>query len=74
MELTELEKDIAFRASKAVGGILSGVDLIPSEDREKVPPYVLEVNANPGLSGIEKTNKGITEMVFKYFMNRDNWT
>ena len=21
-----------------------------------------------------KTNKGITEMVFKYFMNRDNWT
>ena len=74
MELTELEKEIAIRASKAVGGILTGVDLIPSEDREKVPPYVLEVNANPGLSGIEKTNKGITEMVFKYFMNRDNWT
>ena len=73
MKLTELEKEVAIKASKAVGGILTGVDLIPSKDREKEPPYVLEVNSNPGLTGIEKTNKGITEMVFKYFKNRDNW-
>jgi ribosomal protein S6--L-glutamate ligase len=74
MELTEIEKEVAIKASNAVGGILTGVDLIPSKDREKEPPYVLEVNSNPGLTGIEKTNPGITTMVFKYFKNRDNWT
>ena len=73
MELTELEKEVAIKASKAVGGILTGVDLIPSKNRETEEPYVLEVNSNPGLTGIEKTNKGITEMVFKYFKNRENW-
>ena len=73
MELTELEKEIAIKASKEVDGILTGVDLIPSKDREKESPYVLEVNSNPGLTGIEKTNPGITAMVFKYFKNRDNW-
>jgi RimK family alpha-L-glutamate ligase len=74
MELTEIEKEVAIKASKSVGGILTGVDLIPSKDREKEPPYVLEVNSNPGLTGIEKTNPGITTTVFKYFKNRDNWT
>ena len=73
MELTEIEKEVAIKASKTVGGILTGVDLIPSKDREKESPYVLEVNANPGLTGIEKTNPGITTTVFKYFKNRDNW-
>jgi len=74
MKLTELEKEDAIKASKAVGGILTGVDLIPSKDREKESPYVLEVNANPGFIGIEKINPGITAEIFKYFKNRDNWT
>ena len=74
MELTELEKDVAIKASKAVGGILTGVDLIPSKDREKESPYVLEVNSNPGLTGIEKINPNITKTIFEYFKNRDNWT
>jgi len=74
MELTEIEKEASIKASKAVGGILTGVDLIPSKDREKEPPYVLEVNSNPGLTGIEKTNPGITAEVFTYFKNRDNWS
>ena len=73
MELTKLEEESAIKASKAVGGILTGVDLIPSKDREKIEPYVLEVNSNPGLTGIEKINKGTTTMVFKYFMDRANW-
>ena len=73
MELTELEKEVAIKASKAVGGILTGVDLIPSKNRETEEPYVLEVNSNPGLTGIESTNKGITTEVFTYFKNRDNW-
>jgi RimK family alpha-L-glutamate ligase len=74
MELTELEKDVAIKSSKAVGGILTGVDLIPSEDREKVPPYVLEVNANAGFIGLEKVNPGTSKTIFEYFKNRDNWT
>jgi ribosomal protein S6--L-glutamate ligase len=73
MELTELEKEVAIKSSKAVKGILTGVDLIPSKNRETEEPYVLEVNANPGLTGIESTNKGITTEVFTYFKNRDNW-
>ena len=73
MELTELEKEVAIKSSKAVGGILTGVDLIPSKDREKIEPYVLEVNSNPGLSGIEKIVKNITVDVFNYFKNRNNW-
>ena len=73
MELTELEKEVAIKSSKAVGGILTGVDLIPSKDREKIEPYVLEVNSNPGLSGIEKVVKNITVDVFNYFKNRNNW-
>ena len=43
------------------------------KNRETEEPYVLEVNANPGLTGIESTNKGITTEVFTYFKNRDNW-
>ena len=74
MKLTELEKESAIKASRAVGGILTGVDLIPSKDREKEPPYVLEVNSNAGFTGIEKINKGVTTMVFEYFKNRDNWS
>ena len=73
MKLTELEKEVAIKASKAVGGILTGVDLIPSIDREKIEPHVLEVNSNPGLSGIEEVNDGITEKIFKYFKDRNNW-
>ena len=73
MKLTELEKEVAIKASKSVGGILTGVDLIPSKDREKIEPHVLEVNSNPGLSGIEEVNDGITEKIFKYFKNRNNW-
>ena len=73
MKLTELEKEVAIKASKSVSGILTGVDLIPSKDREKIEPYVLEVNSNPGLSGIEEVNDGITEKIFKYFKDRNNW-
>ena len=45
IELTDLEKETAIKGSKSVKGILTGVDLLPSNDREKEPPYVLEVNA-----------------------------
>ena len=29
--------------------VLTGVDFIPSKNREKEPPYILEVNHSPNL-------------------------
>lgn len=50
--LTEEEKQIAVRATKALGLEVSGVDFI----RSKSGLLVLEVNASPGLEMIEKTS------------------
>ncbi|GHA89148.1 30S ribosomal protein S6--L-glutamate ligase [Cognatilysobacter bugurensis] len=49
---TEAEKDVAVRAANALGLGVAGVDLIRS-DRG---PLVLEVNASPGLEGIENAS------------------
>jgi len=50
IELTDDETDVAVRASQATGLSVSGVDLLRS-DRGSL---VLEVNASPGIEGIEK--------------------
>ncbi|MBN6080956.1 RimK family alpha-L-glutamate ligase [Aggregatibacter actinomycetemcomitans] len=50
--LTEQEKQIALRATNALGLDVAGVDLI----RSAKGPLVLEVNASPGLEMIEKTS------------------
>jgi len=47
-ELSDHAKDVAVRASKAVGLEISGVDMIFRGDT----PYVLEVNASPGFRGL----------------------
>ncbi|MCW2955833.1 MAG: rimK [Thermoleophilia bacterium] len=47
--LTQRERRLAVRASKAVGLQVSGVDMLRSERG----PLVIEVNASPGLEGIE---------------------
>ena len=52
VKLTEEEKSIAIRATKALGLAVAGVDLI----RSKEGLLVLEVNASPGLEMIEKTS------------------
>ena len=75
--LTEMEKmeiDITMEAMQPRGSWI-GIDLIPSKDREKERPYVLEVNTQPGTVGYNSIIKGdILEDVLKKFMNRDNWT
>lgn len=75
--LTEMEKmeiDITMKAMQPRGSWI-GIDLIPSKDREKERPYVLEVNTQPGTVGYNSIIKGdILEDVLKKFMNRDNWT
>ncbi|RPG04904.1 MAG: ATP-grasp domain-containing protein [Pelagibacteraceae bacterium TMED247] len=74
IELTELEKQTAIDISEKLGLYLSGVDFIPSEDRENIPPYCLEVNANLGLMGIEKRLQGSpTKKILQELGDRDSW-
>lgn len=49
---TAIEQDVAIRAARALGLGVAGVDLI----RSKRGPLVLEVNASPGLEGIEEAS------------------
>lgn len=51
IELTPDESDLAIRATKAVGLQIAGVDIL----RSHRGPLVMEVNASPGLEGIEAT-------------------
>lgn len=48
-----IEQDVAIRAAQALGLGVAGVDLI----RSKRGPLVLEVNASPGLEGIEAASE-----------------
>ena len=76
IELTDMERETAIKVSQLVDGDLVGVDLLPAKDREKEQPYILEVNATPGLGGIEEVtkDKSVTQEILKIYMNRENWT
>ena len=74
VELTEMEKDQCLQAAKAVNGQWVGVDFIPSKNREKDAPFILEVNHSPGTAGISKIMKGnMSDLVIKKYMDRDIW-
>ena len=75
IELTDMERETAIKVSQLVDGDLVGVDLLPAKDREKEQPYILEVNATPGLGGIEEVtkDKSVTQEILKIYMNRENW-
>lgn len=67
VELTEEEKEIAIQATKAIGLDVAGVDLI----RTTQGTLILEVNASPGLEGIEKiSGKDIAGMMLDYLLNK----
>jgi ribosomal protein S6--L-glutamate ligase len=51
IELSDLEADTAVASAEAMGLKVAGVDML----RSKSGPLVLEVNASPGLEGIEKS-------------------
>ncbi len=51
--LSPEDEALALRAAAIVGVEVAGVDLIPS-DRG---PLLIEINASPGLEGIEKATK-----------------
>ena len=74
IELTELEKQECIKAARSVNAVWVGVDFIPSEDREKIPPYMIEVNSSPGTAGIIEMNDiNIFKLVLESFYNRENW-
>jgi ribosomal protein S6--L-glutamate ligase len=64
---TAIEQDVAIRAAHALGLGVAGVDLI----RSKRGPLVLEVNASPGLEGIEaSTGVDVAGAVIEYVGGR----
>jgi len=72
-KLTELEMEQSLLASKAIDGSWTAVDFIPSENIEKEPPYILEVNHSPGTRGIEDaTKENIVKTLVKYYADPDN--
>ena len=51
--ISDVEKDIALKAAEHLGLKIAGVDML----RSKRGPLILEVNASPGLEGIETTTR-----------------
>ena len=73
IKLTELEIEETLKAAKAVGGYWTAVDFIPSKNRDKEPPYFLEVNSSPGTEGIEDaTGMNIAKDVINHFADGEN--
>ena len=73
IKLTELEIEECLNASKAVGGYWTAVDFIPSKNRDKQPPFMLEVNSSPGTEGIEDaTGMNIAKEVIEHFAKKEN--
>ena len=69
IKLTDIEERDSIIAANAVKGRLVGVDFLPAKDR----PYILEVNATPGFTGIEEIHNGLVAEIMNHFKNRENW-
>ena len=71
--LTELEVEQCILAAKAVNGVWVAVDFIPSKNREKQPPFIIEVNSSPGTEGIEKATEGnLVKQIVQHFEDPKN--
>lgn len=53
IEVTEEERTMAIRAARIIGLNVAGVDML----RSNRGPLIMEVNASPGLEGIEKATR-----------------
>ena len=74
IELTELEIEESLKAAKAVNGVWTAVDFIPSKNREKEPPFVIEVNSSPGTEGMEEASgQNISKEIIEFFAEKKNW-
>jgi ribosomal protein S6--L-glutamate ligase len=62
LDLDDQSRDLALRAADALGLRVAGVDILPSNRG----PLVIEVNASPGLEGIESaTGRDIAKDIIK---------
>ena len=72
----EIEK-IAIESAKATGCLWCGVDIIVEKGKNtssEEKPYVLEVNASPGTTGIEKTtDTPVTDVIVDFLLDKKNW-
>lgn len=72
VEITEEEKTMAITAARALKMEVAGVDImrnVPEENR----PYLVEVNGNPGLSGVEAvTGDNVAGEFAKHVVNNCN--
>ncbi len=67
IDLTDQERDLAVRAAATLKIPIAGVDII----RSHRGPLILEVNASPGLEGIERATKiPIAEKVILYLQQK----
>ena len=74
IKLTELEIEASLLAAKAVNGVWTAVDFIPSKNREKDPPFVIEVNSSPGTEGMEEASgQNISKEIIQFFADKKNW-
>lgn len=69
VEITKEEKQMAIEAARILNLGVCGVDIMRDiEDDNK--PYVIEVNGNPGLKGVEKvTGENIAGAIIDYVMD-----
>ncbi|MFX0555963.1 RimK family alpha-L-glutamate ligase [Maribacter sp. CXY002] len=66
VKLTSKEKEIAINAAKYLGLGVAGVDIL----RSKKGPLLIEVNASPGLQGIESaTGVNVARAVIEFVQN-----
>ena len=74
IKLTEIEIEASLLAAKAVNGVWTAVDFIPSKNREKDPPFVIEVNSSPGTEGMEEASgQNISKEIIQFFADKKNW-
>ena len=74
LKLTELEIEESLKAAKAVNGLWTAVDFIPSKNREKELPFVIEVNSSPGTEGVEESSgQNISKEIIEFFADKKNW-
>jgi ribosomal protein S6--L-glutamate ligase len=69
IELSNEDKDICVRASKAVGLQFSGVDIMKDKDGKT---YVIEINGNPGSKIIDITGHNHFEDLLDFIENKVN--
>ncbi len=63
VEITDEERTMAIRAAHIIGLNVAGVDIV----RSNRGPLIIEVNASPGIEGIEKaTKKDVAGTIIKF--------